>query len=178
MADHDKNPAHLPGCPSARGNDGLLPTELHAWMLLLGATGAVEQRLRAVVKERLGVSHDEFLVLCLLATSEDGLRMTRIAELLGRPKTRLTYQIACLQHSDLITRASVRGDKRGIQIALTDKARRLLADASDGLAGTITDALGEFMGPAQREALRGLLPDLVAERPAAAPAEAPDPASE
>jgi DNA-binding MarR family transcriptional regulator len=174
MADHDKPPAHQPECPSAQGSGGLLPAELHAWMLLLGATGAVEQRLRAVVKERLGVSHDEFLILCLLATQpEDGLRMTRIAELLGRPKTRLTYQMACLQHSDLITRASVCGDKRGIQVALTEKARRLLKEASDALAGTVTDALGEFMGPPQCETLRGLLPDLVAERPAGTP----DPAS-
>src|SRR5689334_6823341 len=109
----DLHPARLPGCPSAQGG-GLLPAELHAWMLLLAATGAVEQRLHGVVKERLGVSHDEFLILCLLAAQpEEGLRMTRIAELLGRPKTRLTYQIACLHHSDLITRQSVCGDKRG-----------------------------------------------------------------
>ncbi|MFE7835897.1 MarR family winged helix-turn-helix transcriptional regulator [Streptomyces sp. NPDC057474] len=173
MADLDKHPARLSECPSAQG-DGLLPAELHAWMLLLAATGAVEQRLRTVVKERLGVSHDEFLILCLLAAQpEEGLRMTRIAELLGRPKTRLTYQIACLSHSDLITRESVCGDKRGIQVALTDKARRLLKEASDSLAETVTDALGQFMGPAQREALRGLLPDLVEERSAETPGPAP-----
>ncbi|GAQ59763.1 MarR family winged helix-turn-helix transcriptional regulator [Streptomyces scabiei] len=161
MADPDEQPAHLPACPSL-GADGPLPAELHAWMLLLAATGAVEQRLRAVVKERLGVSHDEFLILCLLAAQpEEGLRMTRIAELLGRPKTRLTYQIACLGHADLVTRESVCGDRRGIQVALTDKARRLLKEASGTLAETVTRALGEFMGPAQREALRGLLPDLV-----------------
>ncbi|MEU4171773.1 MarR family transcriptional regulator [Streptomyces sp. NPDC026665] len=171
MADLD--PARAPSCPSARGG-GLLPAELHAWMLLLAATGAVEQRLRTVVKERLGVSHDEFLILCLLAAQpEEGLRMTRIAELLGRPKTRLTYQIACLQHADLITRQSVCGDKRGIQVALTDKARNLLKEASDPLAETVTDALGQFMGPAQREALRGLLPDVVEGCPSEATGSAP-----
>ncbi|SOD66396.1 DNA-binding transcriptional regulator, MarR family [Streptomyces sp. 1222.2] len=168
MADLDKDPSRLPECPSARG-EGLLPAELHAWMLLLAATGAVEQRLRTVVKERLGVSHDEFLILCLLAAQpEEGLRMTRIAELLGRPKTRLTYQIACLGHADLVTRESVCGDKRGIQVALTDKARRLLKEGSGPLAETVTGALGQFMGPAQREALRGLLPDLV-QTPSAEP---------
>ncbi|HSY00222.1 MAG TPA: MarR family winged helix-turn-helix transcriptional regulator [Streptomyces sp.] len=168
MAALDKHPSRLSECPSAQGG-GLLPAELHAWMLLLAATGAVEQRLRAVVKERLGVSHDEFLILCLLAAQpEEGLRMTRIAELLGRPKTRLTYQIACLGHGDLVTRESVCGDRRGIQVALTDKARRLLKEASDPLAETVTVALGQFMGPAQREALRGLLPDLV-EGPGAEP---------
>ncbi|MFE2533601.1 MarR family winged helix-turn-helix transcriptional regulator [Streptomyces sp. NPDC059371] len=173
MADLDKDPARLPGCPSTQGG-GLLPSELHAWMLLLAATGAVEQQLRAVVKDRLGVSHDEFLVLCLLAAQpEEGLRMTRVAELLGRPKTRLTYQIACLQHSGLITRQSVCGDKRGVQIALTDKARSLLREASGSLAETVTLALGQFMGPAQREALRGLLPDLVEGRPAEAPGPTP-----
>ena len=112
MADHSD-------CPSAEG-DSLLPVELHAWMLMLAATGAVEQELRSVVKDRLDVSHDEFLVLCLLAGDPgQALRMTRIAELLGRPKTRLTYQIACLQHAGLVTRKSVCGDKRGVEVALT-----------------------------------------------------------
>lgn len=152
--------ADLPECPSMSG--GLLPPELHAWMLLLAATGAVEQQLRSVVKERLDVSHDEFLVLCLLAGQPGaGLRMTQIAELLGRPKTRLTYQIACLQHADLVTRKSVCGDKRGVEVALTDKARRLLKEASGALAETVKEALGQVMGPEQCQAVKGLLPDLV-----------------
>ncbi len=160
MADPEEHPADLPGCPSYDGS-GLLPAELRAWMLLLAATGAVEQRLRAVVKEKLDISHDEFLVLCLLAEQpEGGLRMTRVAELLGRPKTRLTYQIACLQHAGLVTRRSVCGDKRGVEVALTDKARRLLTEASAPLAETVTKSLARFMGPDQCEAMRGLVPDL------------------
>ncbi|MET7452279.1 MarR family transcriptional regulator [Streptomyces sp. NPDC005574] len=163
MADPDEHATDLPECPSAQGG-GLLPPELRAWMLLVGATGAVEQQLRSVVKERLDVSHDEFLILCLLAEQPGaGLRMTRVAELLGRPKTRLTYQIACLQHAGLVTRRSVCGDKRGVEVALTDKARRLLTDASGALAETVTRALAQSVGPAQREAVCGLLPDLAGE---------------
>ncbi|MEV0634027.1 MarR family transcriptional regulator [Streptomyces sp. NPDC050619] len=159
MADPDEHPADLPECPSAQ-DGGLLPTELRAWMVLLAATGAVEQRLRSVVKERLDVSHDEFLVLCLLAEQPEGLRMTRIAELLGRPKTRLTYQIACLQHAGLVTRKSVCGDKRGVEVSLTDKARALLREASEELASTVAEALDHVMGPDQRDAVYGLLPGL------------------
>ncbi|MFB7334269.1 MarR family winged helix-turn-helix transcriptional regulator [Streptomyces adustus] len=164
MAVPDEQPADLPTdlpeCPSMQGT-GLLPAELRAWMLLLAATGAVEQRLRSVVKERLDVSHDEFLVLCLLAEMpREGIRMTRIADLLGRPKTRLTYQIACLQHAGLVTRRSVHDDRRGVEVALTDKARRLLREASDQLAETVTEALASVMGPEQREAACGLLPGL------------------
>ncbi|KOG31110.1 MarR family winged helix-turn-helix transcriptional regulator [Streptomyces resistomycificus] len=162
MADPDERPADQPECPSAQGA-GLLPAELRAWMLMLASTGAVEQRLRTVVKERLDVSHDEFLVLCLLAEQPAGLRMSRIAELLGRPKTRLTYQIACLQHAGLVTRKSVCGDKRGVEVALTEKARRLLAESSAVLAETVREALDRFIGPAQCEAMRALLPDLAAE---------------
>ncbi|WP_405745821.1 MarR family winged helix-turn-helix transcriptional regulator [Streptomyces canus] len=149
-------------CPSV--SEGLLPPELHAWMLLLAATGAVEQELRSAVKDGLDVSHDEFLVLCLLgARPAEGVRMTKIAELLGRPKTRLTYQIACLQHAGLVTRKSVCGDKRGVEVALTEKGRRLLAESSGTLAATVRDALTRFMGADQREALRALLPDLAVE---------------
>ncbi|MET7543317.1 MarR family transcriptional regulator [Streptomyces sp. NPDC005507] len=164
MADPEAPRSDLPECPSAQGG-GLLPKELRAWMLMLAAMGSVEQELRTVVKEQLDVSHDEFLILCLLAEQpRAGLRMTRIAELLGRPKTRLTYQIACLQHAGLVTRSSVCGDKRGIEVALTDKARRLLEEASDTLAATVTRALSHVMGPDQHEAMSGLLPDL-AEQP-------------
>ena len=149
-------------CPSL--SDGILPPELHAWMLLLAATGAVEQELRSVVKERLDVSHDEFLVLCLLgAQPAAGVRMTKIAELLGRPKTRLTYQIACLQHAGLVTRKSVCGDKRGVEVALTEKGRRLLEESSGVLAATVKEALARFMGPDQRMALCALMPDLAVE---------------
>jgi DNA-binding MarR family transcriptional regulator len=154
--------ADLPECPSTSG-PGLLPDELRAWMLVLASTGAVEQRLRSVVKERLDVSHDEFLVLCLLAEQPAGLRMTQIAELLGRPKTRLTYQIACLQHAGLVTRKSVCGDKRGVEVALTEKARQLLTESSCLLAETVVQALDEFIGPAQREAVHALLPGLASE---------------
>jgi DNA-binding MarR family transcriptional regulator len=161
MADPVERPADQPECPSLRG-DGLLPPELRAWMLLVAATGSVEQELRSVVKGNLDVSHDEFLVLCLLAEQPEGLRMTRVAELLGRPKTRLTYQIACLQHAGLVTRKSVCGDKRGIEVALTEKARQLLRGASESLAETVKRGLVQFVGREQRDALTALFPDLAA----------------
>jgi DNA-binding MarR family transcriptional regulator len=157
MADPVERPADQPECPSLRG-DGLLPPELRAWMLLVAATGSVEQELRSVVKGNLDVSHDEFLVLCLLADQPSAtLRMTRIAELLGRPKTRLTYQVACLQHAGLATRRASRCDRRGIEVSLTDKSRQLLDEASPALADAITQAVTCAVGPHHREALRGLL---------------------
>ncbi|MFD5269457.1 MarR family winged helix-turn-helix transcriptional regulator [Streptomyces sp. NPDC058335] len=160
MAEPEVHSTDLPECPSAQGT-GLLPQELRGWMVMLAAVGAVEQRLRSVLKERLDVSHDEFLVLCLLAEQpEEGLRMTRVAELLGRPKTRLTYQVACLQHAGLLTRRSVCGDKRGVEVALTDKARLLLQETSGALAETVAEALAHVIGPDQREAMHGLLPGL------------------
>ncbi|MER6542183.1 MarR family transcriptional regulator [Streptomyces sp. NPDC001250] len=162
MSALDAHPADQFACPAAGG--GLLPAELRAWMILLAATGAVEQRLRSVVKETLDVSHDEFLILCLLAEHpRTGLRMTQVADLLGRPKTRLTYQIACLQRSGLVTRTSVCGDKRGVQVALTDKARELLGETSVLLAGTVRQALANSMGSEQRAAMCALLPDLETE---------------
>ncbi|MFF1447785.1 MarR family transcriptional regulator [Streptomyces sp. NPDC058274] len=160
-------PAVPPGCPN-QGQGGLLPDELRAWMRLLAAAGAIEQQLRTHVKSALGVSHDEFLVLCLLADQPGaGLRMTRIAELLGRPKTRLTYQVACLQHAGLVTREAVCGDRRGVEVTLTAKARTLLSEASASLADIVTEAIARTMGPQEHAALRGLLrttPDTAAQR--------------
>ncbi|MER5183967.1 MarR family transcriptional regulator [Streptomyces sp. NPDC002896] len=158
MAD-SPDPADLPGCDAA-GESGLLPTELRAWMGLLAAAGAIEQQLRSRVKETLGVSHDEFLVLCLLADGPaTGLRMTQIAERLGRPKTRLTYQVACLQHAGLITRSTACGDRRGIQVTLTDKARQRLREASGALAEAVTQAVKGLDGLHDCAMMRSLLPD-------------------
>jgi DNA-binding MarR family transcriptional regulator len=158
------HPADQPECPFSGSGGGLLPDELRAWLVLLSATGSVEQRLRSAVKETLDVSHDEFLILCLLAEQpRTGLRMTRVADLLGRPKTRLTYQIACLQRAGLVTRRSVCGDKRGVEVALTDKARDLLRETSVLLAGTVRQALADSMGPEQRAALCALVPGLETE---------------
>lgn len=151
-------PADLPGRDAA-GESPLLPPELRAWMGLLAAVGAIEQQLRPRVKETLGVSHDEFLVLCLLADGPaGGLRMTRIAERLGRPKTRLTYQVACLQHAGLITRSTACGDRRGIQVTLTAKARQLLREASGALAEAVTRAIEGLEGPHDCSMIRTLLP--------------------
>ncbi|WP_128379371.1 MarR family winged helix-turn-helix transcriptional regulator [Streptomyces cavernae] len=164
MAD-SPTPADLP-VPERTGEAGLLPPELRAWMQLLAAAGSIEQQLRAVVKQNMGVSHDEFLVLCLLADQPGAaLRMTQIAELLGRPKTRLTYQVACLQHADLVSRRSVCGDKRGVEVSLTDKARRLLRDVSPALTAAMTQAVRNTMDHRQCEALRGLLPQTTENEP-------------
>lgn len=89
--------------------------------------------------------------------------MKRVAELPSRPKSRLTYQIACLQHAGLVTRRSVCGDRRGVEVALTDKARSLLEEVSAPLAETATQSLARFMGPDQCAAMRGLVPDLAEE---------------
>lgn len=141
--------------------DGLLPPELRAWMQLLAAAGVIEQQLRSLVKDRFGVTHDDFLVLCLLADRPGNtLRMTQIAELLGRPKTRLTYQVVCLQHAGLVARHAARGDRRGVEIALTDKARQLLAETAPALTAAVNGALTHTLSCTQREALRGLLPHL------------------
>ncbi|KOV69173.1 MarR family winged helix-turn-helix transcriptional regulator [Streptomyces sp. MMG1121] len=161
MSAPDAHPADQPTCPSAESGERLLPDELRAWMVLLAATGAMEQRLRVVVKETLDVSHDEFLILCLLAERpRTGLRMTQVADLLGRPKTRLTYQIACLQRAGLVNRRSVCGDKRGVEVVLTDRARELLRETSALLAGTVRQALADSMGADQRAAMCALIPDL------------------
>ncbi|MCX4419910.1 MarR family winged helix-turn-helix transcriptional regulator [Streptomyces mirabilis] len=151
-------PADLPEREPS-GDGELLPAPLRAWMRLLAAAGAIEQQLRSRVKDTLDVSHDEFLVLCLLADQPgSGLRMTQIAELLGRPKTRLTYQVACLQHAGLITRRSACGDRRGIEVVLTDKARRLLRESTGPLADAVSQAIAQTACAQRYEALHDLLP--------------------
>ena len=153
-------PARTGAANGCGGGDGALPEELRSWMRMLAAAGVVEQTMSKHVKRAFGISHDEFLVLCLLADRPGGTeRMTRIAELLGRPKTRLTYQVRCLDHLGLVTRETVRGDRRGVALTLTDKARRLLAEQGPDLAAAVRRALDETVGCPRGAALTELLPD-------------------
>ncbi|KAA0931974.1 MarR family winged helix-turn-helix transcriptional regulator [Streptomyces apricus] len=156
MTDPSGSPA-----PVEPPGDGLLPAELRSWMRLLAAAGAIEQQLRARVKDSMGVSHEEFLLLCLLADQPGtSLRMTRIAELLGRPKTRLTYQVACLQHAGLVTRNSACGDRRGIEVALTEKARLLLSESTGPLADAVSQAIARTACAQRFTELHDLLPSI------------------
>jgi DNA-binding MarR family transcriptional regulator len=161
MSDHGAPtpPGTDPPCAGA-GAGGALPEELRTWMRMLAAAGVVEQTMSKHVKQAFGISHDEFLVLCLLAVQPGGTaRMTQVAELLGRPKTRLTYQVRCLQHLSLVTREAVRGDRRGVALTLTEKARRLLAEKGPELAEAVRAALTETIGCESGRALTVLLPD-------------------
>jgi DNA-binding MarR family transcriptional regulator len=154
MANHADHAAAGSDSPGSGSADALLPEELRLWMRMLSAAGTVEQIMAKQVKQTFGVSHDEFLVLCLLAEQPGAsLRMTRIAELLGRPKTRLTYQVGCLSHLGLVTRESVSGDRRGIALTLTAKARRLLAEQGPALAASVCQALARTVGPDWRRAV-------------------------
>ncbi|MEU0787319.1 MarR family transcriptional regulator [Streptomyces sp. NPDC006173] len=166
--------AEQPECETPSDAD-LLPAELRSWMRLLAAAGAVEQQLRSRVKDAMGISHDEFLVLCLLADQPGSrLRMTQIAELLGRPKTRLTYQVACLQRAGLITRMSACGDRRGIEVALTEKARRLLGESSRPLADAVSEAIAQTACSQGYSQLHDFLPGVPdTERQAAHPQDPP-----
>jgi DNA-binding MarR family transcriptional regulator len=148
-----------PGPGGASASEArVLPDELRIWTRMLAAAGKVEQKVAKHVKEGLGVSHDEFLLLCLLAEQPGHtLRMTQIADLLGRPKTRLTYQVACLHRCGLVKRQSVCGDRRGVALTLTDKARRLLAEKSPALGQAVHEAFAELIGPERFEAVAGLL---------------------
>ena len=148
-----------PSAAGAEAGAARLPDELRTWMRMLAAAGVIEQTVSKHVKRVFGISHDEFLVLCLLADQPgDTARMTQVAELLGRPKTRLTYQVRCLQHFGFVTRETACGDRRGITLTLTDKARRLLAEQGPDLASTVRQALAETITCERGSALTALLP--------------------
>ncbi|MGW4750349.1 hypothetical protein ACWEPR_36890, partial [Streptomyces sp. NPDC004290] len=58
----------------------------------------------------------------------------------------------------LITRSTACGDRRGIQVTLTDKARQLLREASPALAEAVTRAVKGLDGPHECAMMQNLLP--------------------
>ncbi|MFF1844876.1 hypothetical protein ACFVW9_24560 [Streptomyces sp. NPDC058217] len=58
----------------------------------------------------------------------------------------------------VITRSTTCGDRRGIQVTLTDKARQLLRDASGALAEAVTRAIKGLEGQHDCAMMHSLLP--------------------
>jgi len=116
---------------------------LAAWRGLLRAHAALLRELDASLRERHGISVNDYDVLLTLARGPgEGTRMTELAERTLLSKSGLTGIVTRLQRADLVRRAPVPGDARGALAALTPAGRRLADDAHR----TQTDVARELIG--------------------------------
>ena len=110
----------------------LSPAEAGLWRQWVDVHWKLERRLAEQLRP-FGLTHGEYGILSILEThGADGCRMTRLGELTQNPKTRLTQQVRRLERSQLVSRAAVEEDARGVRVVLTDEGRRVLIAAAPG----------------------------------------------
>ena len=91
-----------------------------AWRAMLHAHATLMRRLDTDLREDTGLRLADFDVLAQLAAAGGELRMTDLAARTLISRSGLTRRVARLVDEDLLHRANVAGDGRGVVVALTD----------------------------------------------------------
>lgn len=131
---------------------------LAAWRGLLRAHAAVLRELDAVLRDRHGISVNDYDVLLTLARGpRDGTRMTELAGRTLLSKSGLTGIVNRLQRAGLVVRAPVPGDARGALAVLTDRGGRLADDAHRTQTEVSRSLIGARIGDEDAALLAELL---------------------
>jgi DNA-binding MarR family transcriptional regulator len=99
-----------------------------AWRALLHAHATLIRQLDTDLRADTGLRLADFDVLAQLAGAGGELRMTDLAARTLISRSGLTRRVARLVDEDLVRRANVAGDGRGVVVALTDAGVARLAE--------------------------------------------------
>lgn len=131
---------------------------LAAWRGLLRTHAAVLRELDAVLRDRHGISVNDYDVLLTLSRGpREGTRMTELAGRTLLSKSGLTGIVNRLQRAGLVARAPVPGDARGSLAVLTTRGGRLADDAHRTQTEVSRTVIGSRLGNDDAALLAGLL---------------------
>lgn len=133
------------------------PAELDAAAGLVQVTGLV-QGLYAGISERQGLTPVQAKLLCVLLDGPKG--MAELAQSFGVEKAALTGLMDRAEKRGLAERSPVPGDRRAVQVTLTDTGRR----AAIAFHAAVSEGLDELIGhlsDADREHFRAVMAGIV-----------------
>lgn len=139
-------------------------SEMRVWRAFVTASVRVFEQLDRELKERHGLSHDDYAILVNLSEAPGRrLRMTELAGRVLESKSRLSHHVGRLEADGLVRRESCPNDRRGLFAVLTvaglqrlhsaapDHARSVRHHFLDRLdraqLGSIADALAAVADP-------------------------------
>jgi DNA-binding MarR family transcriptional regulator len=98
----------------------LYEEEQHAWRQYLHASRLLEAALDRDLQAH-GLQLTEYEIICVLSEHPDGrLRMSAIADQVVQSRSRLTHTAGRLESRGWVRRESYVGDRRGVELVLTD----------------------------------------------------------
>lgn len=146
----------MSGAQAIEAAPSLSKQRLRVWLRLLRAHRTIESRLR----EELRTGHDSTLprfdVLATLDRHRDGLRMSELSAKLQVSNGNVTGIVDRLVAEGLVERVSVEGDRRAMQVRLTQEGVARFAVMAAAHEGWVDEMLRDF-GADELETLITLL---------------------
>jgi len=135
-------------------------SELLGYLLKRAQLKVFEDFLRCMAP--LQLTPAQFSVL-LLVDRNPRRNQTEIASTLGILRPNFVSMLDNLESRDLLTRVRSTNDRRSHHLELTDKGKAVLVRAKKLVATKHEARLNELLGPANRDALLGMLSKLAGE---------------
>ena len=129
--------------------------EQHTWRALLAMVEALQSGLDAQLQADAGMPHAYYELLVRLSEAPDrSLRMSRLAEVAGSSRSRLSHAVGQLEQRGWVRRESLATDRRGQLAVLTDDGFTALEQAAPGHVEAVRRLLLDRLTAAQVRQLR------------------------
>jgi DNA-binding MarR family transcriptional regulator len=136
--------------------------ELAAWRGFLRVHAALVKELDAELETRHGIPLSSYEVLIALADAPDQkLRMAELADWALLSRSGMTRLVDRLQKDGLLERTRCECDARGAYAQLTEKGRRLLAEARPAHRSEVRERFLRHLAEDELETLAGIWERLV-----------------
>ncbi len=119
-------------------------SRLRLWLRLLKAQRSIESALRDRLRAEFGSTLPRFDVLAALDRSKDGLRMSELSSVLKVSNGNVTGIIERLVEDGQVERIPVPGDRRAMQVRLTEKGRKNFAIMAAAHESWVSELLTPF----------------------------------
>src|SRR6184192_4598532 len=103
---------------------------LQAWDALLRAHATLLRQLETDLEDKTGLGLADFDVLAQLAVAGGSMRMTELADRALISRSGMTRRVSRLFAEGLVCRDEVKGDARGVVVALTDTGSARLKETA------------------------------------------------
>ena len=129
-----------------------------AWRALLVAHARVNHELERELRDATGLNLGWYEVLLLLASAEDErLRMNELADQMILSRSAATRLVDRLERDGLVERFICDSDRRGMEVALTDRGRERFLTAGRLHFRGIEERFGSHLSEDEKQVLIGAL---------------------
>lgn len=111
----------------------LTRSELRSWLRIINGIQSLLDALDTQLRAEAGISHDDYRILnALYRAPGRTMRMTELAREMSYSPSRLSHTAARLEDQAWVVRHRVDGDRRGVEIELTEEGVAKTRHASVG----------------------------------------------